>query len=205
MTGTAPAPPQRSPRRSDPHRRDRIIDACLHVIGEVGVAGTTHRRVATAADVSLGSMTYHFDGMDELLRAAFGRFADTVANTFHRRLQAATDSDEARTAVVDLVLHDVFGSEDELVITHELYTLAARQPEYRDITETWMSRSRAALEQHFDPTTARLIDALIEGLTIHRAFDENLITEAIQRIILPSNGGSSNPSSPAPLQRYPAS
>ena len=54
-------------RRHDPQRRDRIIDASLEVIAEHGVAGTSHRRVAAAADVPLGSMTYHFEGMDELL------------------------------------------------------------------------------------------------------------------------------------------
>ena len=38
-------------RRHDPHRRSRIVDACLDVIAAHGVAGTSHRRVAAAADV----------------------------------------------------------------------------------------------------------------------------------------------------------
>lgn len=177
----------RAPRRLDPHRRDRIIDACLQVIGEFGVAGTSHRRVATVADVSLGSMTYHFEGMDDLLRLSFTRFADTVGDTFHERLASATDVSAARQAVVDLVMHDVLGTDRELVLTHELYTLAARRPEYRTITERWMARSRATLEQHFDPVTARLVDALIEGLSIHRALDGDpmtaeLVAEAVERV-----------------------
>lgn len=32
-------------------------------------------------------------------------------------------------------------------------------------------RSRHAFERHFDPTTARVLDALVEGLTIHSALD----------------------------------
>ncbi|MBG6059149.1 DNA-binding transcriptional regulator YbjK [Cryobacterium sp. MP_M5] len=181
--GAAP----RAPRRLDPQRRDRIIDACLQVIGEVGVAGTSHRRIATVADVSLGSMTYHFEGMDDLLRLSFARFADTVADTFYTRLSAAADVAAARQVVVDLIMHDVLGTDRELVLTHELYTLAARRPEYRSITESWMSRSRAALEQHFDPDTARILDALVEGLSIHRALDdkpmsEELAADAVQRV-----------------------
>lgn len=70
-----------------------------------------------------------------------------------------------------IILEDVFGDRRDLVLTHELYTLASREAAFRDITTGWMSRSRAALEQHFDPETARLLDALIEGLTIHRALD----------------------------------
>lgn len=38
-------------RRYDPDRRDRIIDACLDLVAEVGVAGVSHRKVAAVADV----------------------------------------------------------------------------------------------------------------------------------------------------------
>ncbi|MDQ4503386.1 TetR family transcriptional regulator [Sinomonas sp. ASV322] len=169
-TSYQPAPARRA-RRSDPDRRERIIQACLEVIAEAGVAGTTHRKVATAADVPLGSMTYHFDGMDELLREAFTQFADTVADAFERRMAAVEGREAAKAAVVAIITEDVFGTQRDLVLTHELYTLAARDSGFRDITNAWMARSRRALEQHFDPATARLLDALIEGLTIHRALD----------------------------------
>ncbi len=159
-------------RRNDPDRRDRIIDACLDVIADVGVAGASHRKVAEAAGVPLGSMTYHFSGMDELLREAFGRFATSVSDRFVRRMDAVADAPAARRAVVDLILKDVLGDWRDLVLTHELYTLAARNDDFRSITAAWMARSRAALERHFDPETARMLDALIEGLTIHRALDD---------------------------------
>jgi TetR/AcrR family transcriptional regulator, regulator of biofilm formation and stress response len=158
-------------RRHDPDRRERIIDACLQVIGEVGVAGASTRRIAAAADVPLGSITYHFSDVDELLRASFERFARTVSDRFEEYLARAVDADEARQAVVDLISVDVLADPRELVLTHELYTLAARDPGYRRLTHEWMARSRHALERHFDADTARLLDALIEGLTIHRALD----------------------------------
>lgn len=174
----APAGPPAGPaaraaatRRADPERRDRIVDACLDVIARSGVAGTSHRRVAAAAGVPLGSMTYHFTGMDELLREAFTRFARSVGDRFERRLAEAADAAEARQAVAAFIADDALSTRRELVLTHELYTLAAREPAFREITDAWMSRSRAALERHFDPTTARLLDALVEGLTIHRALD----------------------------------
>ncbi|MDR7276317.1 TetR/AcrR family transcriptional regulator [Catenuloplanes atrovinosus] len=174
-------------RRHDPERRDRIIDACLDVIAESGVAGASHRRIAAAAGVPLGSMTYHFTGMDQLLREAFDRFTSGFAAQFERRMAAAADLDAARRAVADLILVDLYASRRELVITHELYTLAAREPAYRTLTNEWMRRSRAALERHFDPVTTRLLDALIEGLTIHRALDTEPadpadVTDAIDRI-----------------------
>ncbi|MFT4463877.1 MAG: TetR/AcrR family transcriptional regulator [Sodalis sp. (in: enterobacteria)] len=55
-------------RRTDPDRRARIIDATLDMIAQHGVASITHRKIAAAADVPLGSMTYHFAGMQDLLK-----------------------------------------------------------------------------------------------------------------------------------------
>lgn len=160
-------------RRNDPDRRDRIIDACLDVISRNGVAGTSHRKVATAAGVPLGAMTYYFEGMDDLLREAFTRFATRISDRFERRMAAATDPEAARDAVIAVIVEDVYGDDREFVLSHELYTLAAREPAFRSITAAWMGRSRAALERHFDPQTARLLDAVIEGMTIHRALDSH--------------------------------
>jgi TetR/AcrR family transcriptional regulator, regulator of biofilm formation and stress response len=158
-------------RRYDPDRRDRIIDSCLDVIAAVGVAGVSHRKVAEAADVPLGSMTYHFTGLDQLLHEAFTRFAEHAADQFADQMSTATDPASAVHAVADVIMHHPIQAPRTLVLTQELYTLAARDPRYRDITHTWMRRSRQVLRTWFDPTTARLIDALIEGLTLHRALD----------------------------------
>ena len=160
-------------RRYDPDRRSRIIDATLDVIAEVGVAGGSHRTIADRAGVPLGSMTYHFDGMDDLLRQAFTRFATSRVAQLQVRLAAATDRGQARAAVVDLIQDAAAGpgSRRDLVLTFELYTLAARQPAFRDITRAWMAASRSELERHFAPDEARRVDALIEGLSIHRALD----------------------------------
>lgn len=173
-------------RRRDPGRRDHIIDTCLDVIAAEGVAGTSHRKVAAAADVPLGSMTYHFDGMDDLLRVAFARFADEVAQRFRERMTAARTPAQAQQAVVDLIVRDVFTDQRDLVLTLELYTLAARRPDFRELTDAWMTSSREALGRHFPPETTRRLDALIEGLTIHRALgigpDEHSVATAVARI-----------------------
>ncbi|MFC7582279.1 TetR/AcrR family transcriptional regulator [Schaalia naturae] len=172
----------------DPGRRGRIIDACLDVIAERGVAGTSHRRIAAVAGVPLGSMTYHFSGIDELLREAFARFADSVVARFEQRMRAAATYEEAAAAVVSIITEDLLDSQRNLVLTQELYTIAARDPSARVLTNRWMARSRAALEIHFDPDTARMLDALIEGLSLHRALDIEaqdpaLVALAVRRIL----------------------
>lgn len=158
-------------RRLDPDRRSRIIDVALDVIAEHGVAGTTHRKVAEAADVPLGSMSYHFSGMDELLIEAFRRLAATVSARFTELLVAAQTPDEARQAVVAIITDTSWTNTRHLLLSYELYAFGARNPALQTVMRDWMEASRRALERHFDRDTARMLDALIEGLTIHRSVD----------------------------------
>lgn len=173
-------------RRFDPERRDRIIDAAIDCIAAEGVAGTSHRKVALRADVPLGSMTYHFANMDELLIEAFSRFTATIAEAFEQRMRDIPDADAVLDAVVDLIHVDLQRSNREQVLTYELYTLAARQAQFRIITNQWMLASRRALGRHFPPDIARILDAYIEGAAMHIALDTEPQDRALTRAALDS-------------------
>ncbi|XXT17214.1 TetR family transcriptional regulator C-terminal domain-containing protein [Sorangium sp. So ce429] len=175
-TRVRPAPPARRARRHDPGRRDRLVATALDVIAEQGLAGASHRSIAQAADVPLGSTTYHFASIDELLAAAFTRHAEAVAACFEARMRAAPDREAAVESLVEHLTADLLGSPRDLVLSVELYVAAARRPALRAVTQAWMLRSRRALETHFDPVTARELDALVEGLVLHSALSTDPMT-----------------------------
>ncbi|MBU2667643.1 TetR family transcriptional regulator [Actinoplanes bogorensis] len=161
------APAARSPRRYDPDRKSRIIDAAIEVIADHGVAGTTSRRIAAAADVPLGSITYHFDSIEELLELAFRRHAERMSPRYEAHFDNVTDVAGFAEAVTDLIHSDAGGDARDWAVAYELYLAALRDPALRSVTEAWMRRSRAVLERFVDPATARGIDALNEGLVMH--------------------------------------
>lgn len=163
-----PAAPARRARRHDPDRRARLVTTALDVIAEHGVAGATHRAIARAADVPLGSTTYHFSSRDELLEAAFSSLAEDVAGELEERMAGATGPDDALDLLARHLTEDLLGTERTLVLAVELYLVAGRTPALRAVTQRWMERSRRALEKHFDPVTARALDALVEGLVLHQ-------------------------------------
>ncbi len=152
---------------SEVSRRDLLIEVALDVIAEHGVAGTTHRRVATAAGVPLGSTTYYFADLGDLFRAAFGRLADQISERFEARLASARTRDEAIDAITTYILDDL-GDAREAALSYEFYAYAIRHPEVRTMVEAWFARSQAALERYFAPKAARLIDSMIEGLCTYR-------------------------------------
>jgi AcrR family transcriptional regulator len=57
-------------RRGRPSARDKILDATLELIGDIGVPAVTLDGVAARAGVSKGGLLYHFRFKEELLAAA---------------------------------------------------------------------------------------------------------------------------------------
>ena len=159
--------PQR-PRRTDPQRKERILDAAIAVLAQHGVAGATHRLIAAAADVPLGSLTYHFEGLEDLRAQAFLRLSERVTVSYEAHFTGVATVDDLVEAVTELIHGAVGADATEWSVTYELYLAALRDPALREITEVWMRASRAVLERFVDPDTARSLDALIEGLVLHR-------------------------------------
>lgn len=96
-------------RRYDPERRDRIIDAAIRVAGERGIAGLSHRSVAAEADVPLGSTTYHFASLDELLIAALRRTNENFAAVL-RASPALADPDADLATELARLLGEFFAA-----------------------------------------------------------------------------------------------
>lgn len=157
---------------NDPQRKDRILEAALDVVAESGVHRTTHRRIAERAGVPLGSLTYYFDGLDQLLEQAFTRLSEHMSQWYRAALDAARDQDEACEAVADLICGQEYVSARELVLIIEMYSYAQHSPAVAALGRQWLLRSRDSLSVHFSEPACRAIDALIEGWPIHRAFGE---------------------------------
>jgi AcrR family transcriptional regulator len=134
--------------------RDRILRATLRLIGEQGIGAVTNRAVASAAGVSLGSLTYHFPSQPDLLRESLHRFVDEdtgrIAAHVDRLSVAGIDADQAAEEVEKAVV--AFAHGPEQVANLELHLQAARDPAVRDA----VSRSVAA----YDRLAAAVLTAL---------------------------------------------
>ncbi|MFW0756375.1 TetR/AcrR family transcriptional regulator [Pseudomonas sp. H11T01] len=153
-------------RRHDPERKERIISKAFGAIAQYGVAGVTHRNIAELAEVSLGSMTYHFKGMDELLFIVFSRFAEEGAEFVRSRLSGAATPDEAIHILAEALTDGVWANRDNIAVLYEFYSLATRKPLYRPILAAWSETVRQSLERLFTPEEARAFDVCFEGILL---------------------------------------
>jgi TetR/AcrR family transcriptional regulator, regulator of biofilm formation and stress response len=181
--------PRRS-RRHDPERKERIVTAALEVLARDGIAGITHRAIGSAADVPLGSITYHFATLDDIVYQAFETHVDKLASRFEVRLAACNDEDDLIECIAGAITDDLAAHPNELAVTYELYGDAVRNPETRRLTQRWIERAEDALAQHFDRTTAQLVDVAVEGLMVRMSIAQQPISkEEVRHLLTMAAGG----------------
>ncbi|WP_326695102.1 TetR family transcriptional regulator [Streptomyces sp. NBC_01387] len=178
-------------RRYDPDRRGRIIDAAILVVGEQGIAGLSHRSVAVEADVPLGSTTYHFATLDDLLVAALRQVngePQTAVEGWARALDEPGDPLADR--LTGLLGRLVAGDRSRVRLEYELYLAALRREALRPVAAEWLDQLVEVVRGHVDgdAATARALVALIDGLLIQlllteREFDAAEVRAALARVI----------------------
>src|SRR5262245_40397785 len=154
---------------NDRGRRERIAAAAMRVIIAGGLASLTHRAVADAAKVPLGSTTYYFADRTDLLVAAMqgaievergliARFVESDDGTLAQRLAKFLSAQTANRA-----------ARDRLRAAYELYVVAARSPQLRKISAQWDAVLRDAIASRCDDETARHLYAAVSGLALEAA------------------------------------
>ena len=174
---------------NDAGRRERIAEAALGVIIAHGVHRTTHRKIAEAAAVPLGSVTYYFKTLEDVVCSAFEGLMTTMSARYAAALNAAEDQSAACDAVTELLCGDSFASEGELGAIYELYAFSNHNDRAHRLMAGWLALSRASLSRHFSADAARAIDAFVEGRLIHRPLeprelDRTVVHRAITALAL---------------------
>ncbi|MFE0136234.1 TetR/AcrR family transcriptional regulator [Streptomyces sp. NPDC059037] len=179
-------------RRYDPERRQRIIDAAIRVVGQKGIGGLSHRSVAAEADVPLGSTTYHFKTLDELMVAALRQANEGFAKAVAARSAFEDPRADLAGELAALLGEWLAGDRTEVELEYELYLAALRKPALRPVAAECGVGLAEVLEQRTDAVTARAIAALMDGICLEvlltdARYDEEYAREAFRRIV--ASGG----------------
>lgn len=156
--------PQRRPRDAD--RAQRIARAAIDVVSERGVAGLTHRAVADRAGVPLGSTTYYFAKLEDILEAAM-REAMATGNGRLKRWRAGVGPDDDLADALARLVDDATGPHRAaLLVEWELYLAAVRSPGLRSLSVEWGNLLPDALAAYTDRVTARALAHAMFGLQL---------------------------------------
>lgn len=175
-------------RRYDPERRQRIIDAAIRVVGEKGIAGLSHRTVAAEADVPLGSTTYHFKTLDDLLVAALRQANEGFAKVIASRGAMEDPDTDLAAELAGWMGEWLSGDRTGVELECELYLAALRRPALRPVAAEWARDLADRLSQRTDAVTARALVALLDGICLQVLltevpYDEEYAREVLARVI----------------------
>jgi DNA-binding transcriptional regulator YbjK len=163
---------------TDPDRRARIAGAAITVVAEQGIEGLTHRKVAAAAGVPLGSTTYHFASLDELVAAALDQAADRSVAALRSWERDLPPDADLPAALADFVIRSIGEKRADTVAEYNLYALALHRPSLRRAAVAWDDALAEVLCARTDPLTGQMLGVLLCGLIMQAVLRDDLLERA---------------------------
>jgi DNA-binding transcriptional regulator YbjK len=157
-------------------------------VGEKGLAGLSHRSVAAEADVPLGSTTYHFGTLDELMVAALRQASEGFTKVIAARGGLTDPGTDLAAELAGLVGEWLAGDRTGVELEYELYLAALRRPALRPVAVEWSHDLAALLAHRTDPVTARALVAVLDGICLQVLltgvpYDEEYAREVLARVL----------------------
>jgi DNA-binding transcriptional regulator YbjK len=153
--------------------QNRIAQATIHLLGEIGEAGLTHRDVAKCAQVSLAATTYHYASKFDLLAHASAVLLEDYATRFRAfaSRQAARTSDRPtfEQFLVRLLRNAAGRDRLRTIAWCEIMLIAARNADTRALAKVWYARLREIWTD-----IASLLGASTEPLRVQAAIDQTI-------------------------------
>lgn len=154
-------------------RRHLIVEAARSVIAERGLFATSMRDIAAASDVSLGTVTYHFTGIAEILAEVLNGEMDSFYGPVIDTVKAAPDGRAALREIVDGFIASTPRAREHWVLWLDFWALSAHDPGYAsrqtELYQRWHADVQAVFERGSADGSLRVTseeDAVTEFMAI---------------------------------------
>lgn len=129
--------------------------------------------IAERAGVPLGSTTYYFSTLEELVEEALRKGANDTEQALvelDQRLAQGSDLPAILVSTFEEYLKD----KEQLRIWGELYTVASHRPELRPHADLWRDGMVQILAKHMSDDAAHMLTIFLDGVLLHALIDEDL-------------------------------
>ena len=177
-------PSMRSKSSRSEATRIALMEATLQVIMESGVKNVTHRKVCSAAEVSLGTVNYHYADLDELILDAFAYYVDRISEKYEGNFSFVRSDDDLVEAVIDMT-RQLSNDTKTAVLMWEMYARGGRDRMYRQLIRKWSKRAKSGVELYCSPRTATTLEAVWDGCVVQRIVgDAHLSDDELREVVL---------------------
>jgi AcrR family transcriptional regulator len=167
-------------RRAD--TRQRLLAAARDLIAERGVAGASVDALAEAADRTSGALYAQFGGKEGLLVALLDEWKDATAEAIAADFEATSNVRFRLDSLwKNFIDPPVEGGDAWVLLEHELWLYACRNPAVRDVVSARYDDARRALARALPGGAAAelgtLMIALLIGLEMQRRIDPGAVSD----------------------------
>jgi AcrR family transcriptional regulator len=175
--------------------RQRLIDAAADLFATTGVHAVSLDAIADAADRTTGAIYSHFGGKVGLLLAVLDQTSRQVGRDARAALDRLGDTDARLETLWRTFVARADDPDDPwMLLEHELWLYAARNPEARaqladrfrhtraimDASfEAWVGNGDATRDAPPDTDTATLVLAMLYGLEMQRRVDPSSVPDQL--------------------------
>jgi len=160
-----------TPRHSPDVRRAMVLDAAARVIADEGLLAATMRRIAEASNISLGTLTHHFESVDQLLAESLELASIRFTEALTKEKQKGSAM-QRLTSLVDAVMPDDVETLRQWRLWIAFWSRAVHEPK--------LARTHARRYRAWHATVARLIKAGVKD----GSFSDDLdTTETTQHLV----------------------
>jgi AcrR family transcriptional regulator len=177
--------------------RERILQAAIELVAEVGADRLRTRAVAERAEVNPALVHYHFGSMAALVRAAEEKVVAEEAEPIVEALWREAGIQTAVQGVFDAI-QQLGEPTPSIMVMNDIMARATRDPSARARARDMLAgfrvliRDRLAEAQrrreigpHVDiDAAAVMLAALLDGLGMHRLIDQSLDVRAVAGLLL---------------------
>ncbi|WP_433440213.1 TetR/AcrR family transcriptional regulator [Nonomuraea sp. CA-141351] len=167
--------------------RQRLLDAAVALVPEVGWGGVTTRLIAERAGVAPGVVHYHFPSVTDLLVTAGLGVTGALLDRLAEELSASPGIEESVDWLVG-ELSRYSGTDPASLLLTEMFLAATRLPQlrerlfeqlaaFRSRVAAWLVRRGHGGDDAY--ATAVMLAAAVDGVMLHRALDPDFDLAAI--------------------------
>jgi AcrR family transcriptional regulator len=165
-------------------RRASIVEAAREVIVREGMGATRLRDIAAAAGVSVGTVTYHFDGVAEILNEVVVLETARFYSSIIEAVDAESDPVVGVRMLVEPLFADTDATDEHWRLWSDYWTAVARKPavaaEYVERIRVWEACLTRTLRRGVEQGRFTTVDPSALALKL-AAYSDGLATQLAQK------------------------